>query len=218
MGTSGWQSVRRNYLSLVSPVLPTTDRIALARLTHGQTRTSQCIRMDRRRSAVGRLRTSQGEKRTRVHGGQNERCRVGEQICWPGKAGVVLTEDCESACVTARMAGFSTRFGCHCSAFEGGQIDWDRCRAVRRFPDELHNLLKTRLLIPSMTCYRHSDFHGRVHKTMAKQLAKALEPHQPLFIEEPLLPGHVPEMEKLYQKTSIPIAVSDNVLHQINLR
>jgi galactonate dehydratase len=56
-----------------------------------------------------------------------------------------------------------------------------------------------------------SDFHGRVHKTLAKQLAKALEPHQPLFIEEPLLPGQVPEMEKLYQKTSIPIAVSPEV-------
>lgn len=27
------------------------------------------------------------------------------------------------------------------------------------------------------------DFHGRVHKGMAKQLAKALEPLQPLFIE-----------------------------------
>jgi len=30
------------------------------------------------------------------------------------------------------------------------------------------------------------DFHGRLHKPMAKQLAKALEPHRPLFIEEPL--------------------------------
>lgn len=27
------------------------------------------------------------------------------------------------------------------------------------------------------------DFHGRVHKGMAKQLAKLLEPLQPLFIE-----------------------------------
>ena len=27
------------------------------------------------------------------------------------------------------------------------------------------------------------DFHGRVHKGMAKQLARALEPLQPLFIE-----------------------------------
>src|SRR3546814_19144633 len=31
------------------------------------------------------------------------------------------------------------------------------------------------------------DFHGRVHKPMAKQLAKLLEPLGLLFIEEPLL-------------------------------
>lgn len=43
---------------------------------------------------------------------------------------------------------------------------------------------------------------------MAKQLAAALAPHKPLFIEEPLLPGQVPELEKLYRKTNIPIAVS----------
>lgn len=52
------------------------------------------------------------------------------------------------------------------------------------------------------------DFHGRVHKAMAKQLAQQLEPHRPLFIEEPLLPGHVNEMKDLYNKTTIPIAVS----------
>jgi galactonate dehydratase len=52
------------------------------------------------------------------------------------------------------------------------------------------------------------DFHGRVHKTLAKQLARALEPHKPLFIEEPLLPGHVNELQKLYDQTTIPIAVS----------
>ena len=27
------------------------------------------------------------------------------------------------------------------------------------------------------------DFHGRLHKGMAKQLARLLEPHQPLFIQ-----------------------------------
>ncbi|HEX8584829.1 MAG TPA: galactonate dehydratase, partial [Allosphingosinicella sp.] len=31
------------------------------------------------------------------------------------------------------------------------------------------------------------DFHGRVHRPMAKQLAKVLEPYGLLFIEEPLL-------------------------------
>jgi len=43
---------------------------------------------------------------------------------------------------------------------------------------------------------------------MAKQLAQLLEPHRPLFIEEPLLPGHVNELKDLYNKTTIPIAVS----------
>lgn len=42
---------------------------------------------------------------------------------------------------------------------------------------------------------------------MAKQLARMLEPHAPLFIEEPLLPGHIEELKKLYQQTTIPIAV-----------
>jgi galactonate dehydratase len=43
---------------------------------------------------------------------------------------------------------------------------------------------------------------------MAKQLAQLLEPHRPLFIEEPLLPGHPNELKDLYNKTTIPIAVS----------
>jgi galactonate dehydratase len=32
------------------------------------------------------------------------------------------------------------------------------------------------------------DFHGRVHKSMAKVLARELEPFHPLFLEEPVLP------------------------------
>lgn len=54
------------------------------------------------------------------------------------------------------------------------------------------------------------DFHGRVHKPMAKQLARKLEPHSPLFIEEPLLPGQIPELKILYAQTTIPIAVSQD--------
>ena len=65
-------------------------------------------------------------------------------------------------------------------------------------------------MLPNMVAVliHPSDFHGRVHKPMAKQLAKLLEPHRPLFIEEPLLPGYPNEMKDLYNKTSIPIAVS----------
>lgn len=56
------------------------------------------------------------------------------------------------------------------------------------------------------------DFHGRVHKQLAKQLVRLLEPERPLFVEEPLLPDQVPELEKLHQQTTIPIAVSLHLL------
>lgn len=55
------------------------------------------------------------------------------------------------------------------------------------------------------------DFHGRVHKAMAKQLAKALEPHQPLFIEEPLLSEHLEGIKSLSQLTHLPIALGERL-------
>lgn len=55
------------------------------------------------------------------------------------------------------------------------------------------------------------DFHGRLHKPMAKQLAKALEPHQPLFIEEPLLSEHAEGIKQLSLMTTIPIALGERL-------
>lgn len=55
------------------------------------------------------------------------------------------------------------------------------------------------------------DFHGRLHKPMAKQLAKLLEPHQPLFIEEPLLSEHPEGIKHLSHKTSTPIALGERL-------
>lgn len=55
------------------------------------------------------------------------------------------------------------------------------------------------------------DFHGRVHKPMAKQLAKALEPHNPLFIEEPLLSEHIGGIKAISNQTSIPIALGERL-------
>ncbi|KAK1675471.1 mandelate racemase/muconate lactonizing enzyme domain-containing protein [Colletotrichum godetiae] len=55
------------------------------------------------------------------------------------------------------------------------------------------------------------DFHGRVHKPMAKQLAKALEPHRPLFIEEPLLSEHLGGIKEISHLTSIPIALGERL-------
>ena len=45
------------------------------------------------------------------------------------------------------------------------------------------------------------DFHGRVHRPMAKQLAKALEPLGLLFIEEPLLSENPEGLAQIAQLT-----------------
>ncbi len=55
------------------------------------------------------------------------------------------------------------------------------------------------------------DFHGRLHRPMAKQLAKLLEPHQPFFIEEPLLSEHPEALKQLVGLTSIPIALGERL-------
>lgn len=55
------------------------------------------------------------------------------------------------------------------------------------------------------------DFHGRLHKPMAKQLAKALEPYSPLFIEEPLLCEHPEALKQLSDRTTIPIAFGERL-------
>lgn len=55
------------------------------------------------------------------------------------------------------------------------------------------------------------DFHGRLHKPMAKQLARALEPHRPLFIEEPLLVEHAEGLKQLSELTTVPIAFGERL-------
>jgi galactonate dehydratase len=55
------------------------------------------------------------------------------------------------------------------------------------------------------------DFHGRVHRPMAKQLAKALEPLGLLFIEEPLLSENPEGLAQLAQLTSTPIALGERL-------
>lgn len=62
------------------------------------------------------------------------------------------------------------------------------------------------------------DFHGRVHKGMAKQLVKLLEPLQPLFIEEPLLPTQPLEIADLARSTSTPIALGERLYSRADFR
>ncbi|KAI1873347.1 hypothetical protein JX265_004969 [Neoarthrinium moseri] len=55
------------------------------------------------------------------------------------------------------------------------------------------------------------DFHGRVHKPMAKQLARLLEPHRPMFLEEPLLSEHIEGIADLAKLVSAPIALGERL-------
>lgn len=55
------------------------------------------------------------------------------------------------------------------------------------------------------------DFHGRVHKPMAKVLAKALEPYNPMFIEEPVLAEHNESLREIARHVAIPIATGERM-------
>jgi galactonate dehydratase len=55
------------------------------------------------------------------------------------------------------------------------------------------------------------DFHGRVHRPMAKQLAKALEPLGLLFIEEPLLSENPEGLREIAGLVSTPIALGERL-------
>jgi galactonate dehydratase len=55
------------------------------------------------------------------------------------------------------------------------------------------------------------DFHGRVHRPMAKQLAKVLEPLGLLFIEEPLLSENPDGLAQIAQLVSTPIALGERL-------
>ena len=55
------------------------------------------------------------------------------------------------------------------------------------------------------------DFHGRVHRPMAKQLAKVLEPLGLLFIEEPLLSENPEGIAEIASLVSTPIALGERL-------
>ncbi len=55
------------------------------------------------------------------------------------------------------------------------------------------------------------DFHGRVHKSMAKIIAKELEPYRPMFIEEPVLPENNEALREIARHTTVPIAIGERM-------
>jgi len=55
------------------------------------------------------------------------------------------------------------------------------------------------------------DFHGRVSPALAIKFCKALEPYNPLFIEEPVLPENTNALIDVKRSTSIPIATGERL-------
>ena len=55
------------------------------------------------------------------------------------------------------------------------------------------------------------DFHGRVSKSMAKRLVEALEPYDPMFVEEPVLSEHNDALPEIAQHTTTPIATGERM-------
>lgn len=55
------------------------------------------------------------------------------------------------------------------------------------------------------------DFHGRVHKPMAKVLAKALEPYHPMFLEEVVLPENEEHFKEVANAVAVPLATGERL-------
>jgi galactonate dehydratase len=55
------------------------------------------------------------------------------------------------------------------------------------------------------------DFHGRLHRPMARVLAKEIEPYRLMFIEEPVLSEHVEALKDIKALTATPIALGERL-------
>ena len=62
------------------------------------------------------------------------------------------------------------------------------------------------------------DFHGRVHKPMAKVLAKKLEEFDPMFIEEPVLCENMEDFKEIAAACNIPIATGERLFSKYDFK
>lgn len=62
------------------------------------------------------------------------------------------------------------------------------------------------------------DFHGRIHKPMARIVAKELEPFNLMFIEEPVLSEHPEEMLEIRRHCNIPIAAGERLYSRYDFK
>jgi galactonate dehydratase len=62
------------------------------------------------------------------------------------------------------------------------------------------------------------DFHGRVHKPMAKVLMRELAPYKLMFIEEPVLSDHLEAIPELAAISPAPIALGERLYSRYDFK
>jgi galactonate dehydratase len=62
------------------------------------------------------------------------------------------------------------------------------------------------------------DFHGRVHKPLARIIARELEPFNLMFIEEPVLSEHPGELLAIRNHCNIPIAAGERLFSRYDFK
>ena len=62
------------------------------------------------------------------------------------------------------------------------------------------------------------DFHGRVHKPMAKVLMRELAPYKLMFIEEPVLSDHLEALPELAAISPAPIALGERLYSRYDFK
>jgi galactonate dehydratase len=62
------------------------------------------------------------------------------------------------------------------------------------------------------------DCHGRFSTAMSRRVLPLLEPLQPLFVEEPVLPEHTADLGAVVQATTIPVATGERLYSRWDFR
>ncbi|MCL2578633.1 MAG: galactonate dehydratase [Oscillospiraceae bacterium] len=108
---------------------------------------------------------------------------------------------------------------------EGARVLWDAgCTAIKmNGTDEMHyidSFTKVEEVSARIAALREAfgykldigvDFHGRVHRAMAKVLAKELDQYKLMFIEEPVLSENNEALRDIARQTSTPIATGERM-------
>ncbi|MGO4452986.1 galactonate dehydratase [Arthrobacter sp. RAF14] len=88
---------------------------------------------------------------------------------------------------------------------------WDKVERVVRNVSEIRDAVGPNIGIGV-------DFHGRVHRPMARVLLRELEPYHLMFVEEPVLSEHVDGIADVLRESSTPIALGERLYSRWDFR